>query len=386
MKRLGRIEITTKIGCTINCVYCPQKLLLRRYFENDKTKKSTLLLEDFKSCVDKLPEKTRIDFSGMAEPWLNSSCTDMVCYAVQKGHPVAIYTTLVGMTKQDFDRIKNLHFEEFVLHIPDGRSNAHIRIDNEYVQLLQEVITYKKNDISLVTGYSCHGEIHPAIINAIPKDSKLITELIDRAGNIESNDVKSKKNSGEIVCVNCEDDINHNVLLPDGTLLLCCMDYGMKHILGNLLEESYETIQNSVEAQKVRAGLKDEENDILCRNCTNGRSIHELYDEFALYKDWCEHLLRNEENKVNDLRMYKQWVENLEKQHEETKREYRDWINNLQSQNMDRDKELENYKQWIKNLERQQDCLEKENLDLLHSLETIKSWKGYKLLERFNRE
>ena len=70
---------------------------------------------------DKLRKGTRIDFSGMAEPWLNKDCTKMVLYAHEKGFPIAIYTTLVGMTDEDFDAIKDIPVEEFVLHIPDDK-------------------------------------------------------------------------------------------------------------------------------------------------------------------------------------------------------------------------------------------------------------------------
>ena len=97
------------------------------------------------------------------------------------------------------------------------------------------------------------------------------------------NMVENKKNTGHIVCVNCEADIHHNVLLPDGTLLLCCMDYGMKHILGNLLEQDYDALHESEEAKKIINGFKDDTIDTLCRNCVNARTINELYDDYMVF-------------------------------------------------------------------------------------------------------
>jgi hypothetical protein len=35
---------------------------------------------------------------------------------------------------------------------------------------------------------------------------------------------------------------DRNVLLPNGDVVLCCMDYNLKHIIGNLLKESYKDI------------------------------------------------------------------------------------------------------------------------------------------------
>ena len=34
----------------------------------------------------------------------------------------------------------------------------------------------------------------------------------------------------------------HNITLPNGDVSLCCMDYGLEHIIGNLLEQDYEDV------------------------------------------------------------------------------------------------------------------------------------------------
>lgn len=63
-------------------------------------------------------------------------------------------------------------------------------------------------------------------------------------------------------------DINHNVLLPDGRMVLCSNDWGMKHILGNLLDQSYQDIIQGKEAQYVRSVMKKKENGfIICKKC-----------------------------------------------------------------------------------------------------------------------
>ena len=37
--------------------------------------------------------------------------------------------------------------------------------------------------------------------------------------------------------------VYQNVLLPDGSLSLCCQDYGLDEIMGNLLENTWEEYQ-----------------------------------------------------------------------------------------------------------------------------------------------
>lgn len=424
----GRLEITTRIGCKMNCVYCPQKLLMTNYFKDNLSRRAVLSLEDFKTCLKKIPAGIRIDFSGMVEPWLNEQCTDMVCHAADEGFLIAIYTTLVGMSLKDFERIKDLDFDEFVLHIPDDKSNANILITEEYLSLLYQVTGYKKKGLPLVTSYSCHAGIHPDIVEAIPKDSKLITELINRAGNVESDYVESKHSTGEIVCINCGTGMNHNVLLPDGTMVLCCMDYGLDHVLGNLLEESYEEILDSAEAKRIRKEMQRDEVDILCRNCTNARSVQELYEDYHLYWDWCRKLQKSENLKDYDLLKYREWVDNLNDAKEKEQKTYQQWVDNLQKQESklkkqichletayeERIKELKDYQQWVGNLQTQESRL-KENLknaetdlsdlkqtlstlkesyhelaiekeNLLKQLETIQSWKGYRLFSKLNRK
>ena len=61
------IEITTKIGCPVQCKYCPQDKLIANY----KSDKTMMDFKDFRRWIDKVPTHVRVDFSGMCEPFLN---------------------------------------------------------------------------------------------------------------------------------------------------------------------------------------------------------------------------------------------------------------------------------------------------------------------------
>ncbi len=309
-----RLEITTRIGCKMNCVYCPQNTLTKRYRgrQDGRDHPIEMTLEVFKACLGKLPRNTRIDFSGMCEAWLNPHCTDMVLYAHEQGFKIVVYTTLVGMTSVDLERIAHIPFEEFVLHIPDDASNAHIDVTPEYIALLEEVVGMKRGGVPVVTGYSCHAGLHPDIKGCISDDSVLITEMNDRAGNVDQPNAPHVSPNGESICINCGWEIHHNVLLPDGTVLLCCMDYGMKHILGNLLEETWEEIHNSAEAKKVKEGFCKADADTLCRGCVNAVEMDVLFEHYALFRKWARDLHRSEKALTADLAVYRSWVERLE--------------------------------------------------------------------------
>jgi radical SAM protein with 4Fe4S-binding SPASM domain len=76
-----------------------------------------------------------------------------------------------------------------------------------------------------------------------------------------------------------------NVLLPNGDVILCCMDYALKHKLGNLLEQSYEEILNSQELEHLNKlnndiGFSDK---TLCKSC-NDAHCHTPWNNIEVYK------------------------------------------------------------------------------------------------------
>lgn len=71
-----------------------------------------------------------------------------------------------------------------------------------------------------------------------------------------------------LTCSFAGPEFNNHVVLPDGTVLLCCMDYGMQHVLGNLKTQTYDEIRNNWEMKKIFQGAQgDESVELLCRKC-----------------------------------------------------------------------------------------------------------------------
>lgn len=253
---MGRLEITTHIGCPMNCFDCPQALLKSKY-----DGKLMMDFEDYKKAIDKVPKHVRIDFSGMCEPFVNPNCADMILYAAEKGHPLALYTTLQGATEKDYKKLKNLNYEVVTIHLPDKEKRSTFNITDEYLKLLEKWDCHN---------YSCHGTISKEVIPYLRVGKGLITFMHDRAGNLETRPHQLIEPNQKVTCINCGHLLNHNVLLPDGTIIMCCMDYGMTEIFGNLFTQSYETILNSEVAQKARNKMITN-TDCLCRKCINAR-------------------------------------------------------------------------------------------------------------------
>lgn len=254
----GRLEITTHIGCPVNCLDCPQALLRFKYHG-----RRTMDFEDYKKAIDKAPPGTRIDFSGMCEPFANPRCADMILYAFEKGFPLALYTTLQGATKTDYERLKGVRYDVTTIHLPDKDGRSHFNITDEYLEVLG---LWETNN------YSCHGNIDDRVLPYM-KHRNLITFMHDRAGNVECRPHWSIGEDIPLWCVTSKKEMNHNVLLPNGDVLMCCMDYGMTGMFGNLFEQDYNDVINSPAAKEMRATL--DRGESICRHCSNAIPIYQ---------------------------------------------------------------------------------------------------------------
>lgn len=65
------------------------------------------------------------------------------------------------------------------------------------------------------------------------------------------------------------------MLLPDGTVSLCCMDMGLDYIVGNLLTQSFDEILYGDVLKNLRRCLRSEKyGDCICRHCCEARKTN----------------------------------------------------------------------------------------------------------------
>ncbi len=265
------MEFTTSIpkkGCVVDCVYCPQRILEKSYVDEERY----LTLDNFKRAVDKLPQNVRVTFAGFTEPWLNKDCTDMLLYAHEKGHPIAVFTTGIGMKVEDVYRIKNIPYDlgpngRFVLHLPDNERRAKHPITKNYIEVIE---AFKEVHHEIQGFYTmAMGTVHNDVKHLFPE--AVVPAFWSRAGNLVGEamlkpellnlqqEYKSIYHGEEPRTCGCDEHLYHNIMLPNGDVSLCCMDYSLKFIIGNLFEQSYEDI-----APKPQSCFD------MCRFCENG--------------------------------------------------------------------------------------------------------------------
>ncbi len=238
MNLTGILEITTIVPCSVNCSFCPQSELRKAYHG-----KPILTLEDYKAATRHVPTTVEIEFSGFSEPFLNPYCIDMIEYTHQQGHKTHVNSTLVGLKLQDIPRLKT-NLDELCVHLPDNHNNAKIQLTQEYKEVLAQVLrNFDVQDFTCMNRYFFNN---------------------GRAGLIDG--VRKRHLKGWYTCPKLRQS-QHFVMLPNADRSACCMDFELKHILGNLLTQSYQEIIDGKPFKQMQRDRWSWDSSSICRDC-----------------------------------------------------------------------------------------------------------------------
>lgn len=218
-ENVEHIEVTTQIGCPVQCArFCPQEVTAAKYFsDSGNAPYAKLSLENFRIMLATVPKSVQIVFSGFCEPFANPECIDLIEYAHNEGYTMRLYTTLYGATTSDVQRLIKIPFTIFDLHLCDG--------ENTKIPLTD---TYKDNVFT--------------VLNTVPNLTFVQMNNSFKSNNRENitrNGITKKTKRG--YC--WKRDVPAMVLLPNGNLQLCCMDFALNYKIGNLLTESYADVR-----------------------------------------------------------------------------------------------------------------------------------------------
>jgi hypothetical protein len=245
-------------------------------------------LATFQTIIDKVPSRVRIDFSGMAEPWANPNATKMLEMALQqKGRHVRVYTTLYGISVEDSLFITQTllprhadQIDVICLHLPDDNMNMRGYKDSrEYRQVLKNFLAMAENVPQLGQKFQKMtmdktGKLHKSLQDLLPAFGDWSGH--SRAGSLsEEQQEKSgakppAHNDFSLACA-ITPFYDHNVVLPNGDFVLCCMDFSLKHVLGNLLRSDYWDLFLSQELSRIRVENQKTEfsKRSICKECEN---------------------------------------------------------------------------------------------------------------------
>jgi len=238
---------------------------------------------DLTTMLVKLPRDTRIDFSGMSEPWANPECTSMLEEVLYMGFDVAVYTTLYGM--DDPARVKKVledhksQVKVFMLHLPDANSNMKgWKLTQEWMNAFEMVMTLQHQiQIGAMT-MDKTGLVHPSL-------QHLVGRLPGWVGHTRADSLNLEQIEGQVISITPHNEFSltckstpfydRNVLLPNGDVVLCCMDYDLKHVIGNLLTQTYDEVMQGKPLMDLIAFNESPEFNkcSICKSCENVRKI-----------------------------------------------------------------------------------------------------------------
>jgi len=224
-----KLEITTIVPCVNNCSYCAQST----FKASTTNMKKKMSFEDFKKIMKNVPKDITIEFAGFSEAFANKESSLMMKYCVEEGYETHIYTTLVGFTEKDAEILKGIVFNVVSFHIFEGIDMEKFNVSRKLFKDNIRIKIEREARLTVETGYSRAGETKPA------------TEKL-----------------GSFYCGSTK-DFDHNVLLPNGDISICCMDYGLKHIIGNLFEIHYDNLDR----QSIKDLANKQKSEIICRKC-----------------------------------------------------------------------------------------------------------------------
>jgi hypothetical protein len=156
--------------------------------------------------------------------------------------------------------------------LADKERHSKIEISDNYLETIDAIFKSKIQNREYMT----MGKLHPKVQQLIKKRIQK-TKMWSRAGNLRLKTYPPipPRLKGPIFCRSAGNLFNHNILLPNGDVIVCCMDYGMQHILGNLVSSDYTSLFDNKDFYKLQKGLNDDSIDILCRYCENASPLEE---------------------------------------------------------------------------------------------------------------
>jgi len=280
-KEISSLEITVSPACSKLCDYCPQTEYITNYKKKFSNEDKVLKLSTLKEVSKNIPKSTLIKWTGFTEPMDCKEFDVSVQFLFEKGYKQQISTTLLGKDNSQKYYLDNLDkFTEHTLHLPDDQKLMKGKFDENYKKFVENVIIklHEKNiefNIFLI-GKNYHPIIQPVIeklVKSLELEDKVIIAkyLNTRAAAIDPNKFGLKQ-TGKKTSVDggyfCSyQRLNQGVLLPNGKVSLCCQDYGLETIIGDLRINGIDEIYNHIEKNEDLRNKFTEGNFYPCKRC-----------------------------------------------------------------------------------------------------------------------
>lgn len=272
---LNTVTIELASQCNLQCRMCSHPTNPRQ--------SGLMTVENFRAIIDKIYQQTRIRrlFFNMGEPFMNKSINFMISYAKRRGFQVFISTNglllneslALNLLKTGVDALK------FSIEGTTPEVYKKIRINGNFDLLFRHVVRFKElRDRSA-------SPLRIRISTILMKENEDIVEFVkfwgpycdeieytsitNHIGLKDNRDIALSSHWGlRLGCPQIKPFQEVNILC-NGDMVICCVDFHGRCVLGNLVEQDFDQIWNSPLLRNIREkAYHDQTMDLEpCREC-----------------------------------------------------------------------------------------------------------------------
>ncbi len=255
------IPIAMGTGCKVDCPICPvHDVQVPAYVKLGGAKLMTpTLLEKYLRTV---PRDSILTWSGFSEPFLNPHMADIIRHYPNDGWKMRLDTTLVGCSKEGAELIASVPWLFLKLHLPSHGDNMKLAVTPEYLEKLAIAISGPCPK-SLVYFGIMRADVKEVLSRCMGR-IEYHTHVHSRAGNLASKP-KMERRTG-VLTKECL-WFRRGHIMPNGKLCLCCEDWALMHVIGDLNTETYQEIFEKPEFLELLSRHQDDSKPLLCRTC-----------------------------------------------------------------------------------------------------------------------
>lgn len=271
MKKFKKIYIEITNVCNLNCSFCSKV---------EKPEKF-MTLEEFEHILKEIKEKTAYIYLHVkGEPLLHPKLIEFLQLAHQYGLKVNLTTngTLFPKLREKLQTCSSLHKINFSLHCEQKEEHYEESIFKEVDKLsTKPVIIYRlwtlkdgkldKMSTETVDKISSYYQLSPETVEKLKTENN--TKISSTIYVDKDNEFEWPKLTNHKSCGYCHALKTHLAILCDGTIVPCCLDSNGIIDLGNIFEQSLESIMKSNKYQDLKKSFQDRKPvEPLCQSCT----------------------------------------------------------------------------------------------------------------------
>lgn len=247
----NHLEVTLTAGCPMMCSYCPQGNYIRGYKATNNTSKKLMSIEDYKIILSNVDRRiTHIFFTGFTEALAHPEWDKFVEHTKEQNYKITFNTTLYGATFEKIDRLIELDVD-VEIHLTDSN------IDISEEMILYFAKKYRRGE-PVFNFFTEKGK------NLLPKQLRgHMHHAHSRGDNLEH--IPRTVIKGPVRCHT--NRYFSNVVVPNGDVSVCCSDFSLKHIMGNLLTQKLKDIHRSQPMKAFLKQMREGDESFICNNC-----------------------------------------------------------------------------------------------------------------------